>query len=91
MIKKTRVMWGTKANHQLGDISREMGDFCVVSYKPVDGSYVGNWITGIGFVGVKFPVFSTSTLTRKQRYTFNKSSFYIGSSVFKEGKPSKKC
>ena len=83
-------MWGTTALHQLGDISRDKGDFCVVDDKLIDGNYIGNWVTGFGFIEVKFPANTTKTLTRKQRYNFNKSTIVLNGCVFKEPKPAGK-
>lgn len=70
-------MWATKAVHMLGDISRDQRDYCVVGLNPVDGNYIGNWITGFGFVEVKFPVETTYCLTRSEMATFKKKRFGI--------------
>lgn len=72
-----RVMWGTKAIHKLGDISRERPDYCIVGLRPVDGNYIGNWVTGFGFVQVKFPIETTKALTRFELAKFKKLRFGI--------------
>jgi len=74
---KYRIMWATTAMHLLGDISRDHGDFCQVAKMPVGGHYIGNWITGFGFIKVEFPVETTKTLTKEQRARFKKLRFGI--------------
>jgi hypothetical protein len=60
-------MWATKAQHKLGsDITRERGDFCVVSARK-GSNYIGNWMTGFGLAYIEFPVASTRRLTRNER------------------------
>ena len=44
----------TKAIHQLGDISRDKEDLCFI-HDEDEKNYIGNWITGYGFIEVKFP------------------------------------
>lgn len=68
-------MWGTTAIHKLGDISRKRPDYCVVGLNPVGGYYIGNWITGFGFIEVKFPVETTKPLSRKEMSAFKKMRF----------------
>ena len=55
----------TTAIHMLGDISRETADICIVSYED-DDNYYGNWVTGFGFVDVKFPKATTRDLNKKE-------------------------
>ena len=53
---------GTEAHHNLGDISRDTADvFCVED--EFESEYVGRWLTGFGFVGVRFPKATTRPLT----------------------------
>ena len=66
----------TKAIHKLGDISRKPADLCVVkSYN--DEFYIGQWVTGLGYVKVKFPKKTTRTLTDKEIKKFNKMSITL--------------
>lgn len=61
-----QIRWGTTAIHQLGDISRPKGDYFRVE-SVTAGAYVGNWLTGYGFVGVRFPAESSRSLTEDER------------------------
>lgn len=72
-------MIGTRALHKLGDISREGGDLCAIHGK-MRGYYIGNWVTGLGFVDVKFPVATTRHLTRADVARYKGKRVAIGSS-----------
>ena len=56
------IRWGTEAHHMLGDISRPGGDFFWVDRETED-DYVGAWMTGFGFVEVRFPKDTTRDIT----------------------------
>lgn len=53
-VREANIMWGTVAHHQLGEISRPDGDFFHVTDEK-DEHYVGQWLTGYGFINVRFP------------------------------------
>ena len=57
-----RVLMGTAAYHQLGDISRDDPDYFVFTREDAD-SYYGAWLTGFGFVNVRFPKSGTRPMT----------------------------
>lgn len=65
-VNTANIMFGTKANHMLGDISRDNGDFIVVR-KTVGSNYIGEWLTGYGFIDVQFPVDSCRNITDEER------------------------
>ncbi len=65
-FKRGRYMIGTTAIHKLGDISRPAGDLCIV-FSRYDKNFIGQWVTGFGFIKVKFPVATTRNLTAKER------------------------
>lgn len=65
-----KYMMATKAFHQLGEISSTEPDICVV-HKEEGDSYVGNWVYGLGFVGVKFPKDTTRELTEAEVQHYN--------------------
>lgn len=73
---KPKTMWATKAEHQLGDLSRDKGDFCIVTCIEGD-NYIGNWLTGYGFCEVKFPVATTRELTPEEAEKQSKFRYYI--------------
>lgn len=54
----------TTAIHSAGDISRNPPDICQIFSKDTK-NYIGNWVTGFGFVDVKFPKSTTRKLTKK--------------------------
>ena len=55
----------TKAIHKLGDISRDASDLCIIFQEDAH-NYIGNWVTGFGLIGVKFPKETTRNLTDKE-------------------------
>ena len=57
-----RFRMGTEAHHKLGDISRDKPD--LFYYKAKDeANYYGHWLTGFGFINVRFPADTTRPLT----------------------------
>lgn len=73
-----RFMMATKAIHQLGDISRDKEDICRIERE--DGSdFVGAWVTGFGFIDVKFPKATTRELTDDEVKHYDGKRYRIGS------------
>lgn len=52
----------TKAYRALGDLSRDKVSLCVI-HGETDNYWVGNWVTGMGFIDVLFPKDTTRDLT----------------------------
>lgn len=77
-MELTKYMMATKAIHQLGDISREKEDICQIYGEDAD-NYIGNWVTGLGFIDVKFPKVSTRALTPEEVEHFDGKRLRIGS------------
>lgn len=77
---KRKVMWATTAIHKLGDISRDLGDFCEIWYED-DENWIGNWITGYGFVEVKFPKSTTRELAPEESEAQSKMRYALGSGI----------
>lgn len=65
-----KYMMATTAIHKLGDISSDVPDICVVHGDDGD-DYIGNWVCGIGYFGVKFPKTSTRDLTPEEIQRYN--------------------
>jgi hypothetical protein len=42
-------MMATKAIHQMGDISNDTPDICVITEEGLN-NYIGHWVTGFGFL-----------------------------------------
>ena len=64
-------MMATKAIHKLGDISRDSEDLCII-YDEDEDNYIGEWVTGVGYIKVKFPKDSTRPLTEEEITKYNK-------------------
>ena len=67
-----KYMMATKAMHMTGDISRDVEDLCVV-FSETETHYIGNWVTGFGFVYVEFPKETTRGLTKEEVEEYNKT------------------
>jgi hypothetical protein len=75
-----KYMMATTAIHQTGDISRDLPDLCVVSEEDDDNFY-GNWVTGFGFVHVKFPKSTTRELTSEEVDKYHGSLIELGGMI----------
>lgn len=73
-----KYMMATKAMHKMGDISSDFEDLCVV-FSETDTHYIGNWVTGFGFINVEFPKETTRELTQKEVEKYNKQYVQINS------------
>ena len=73
-----KYMMATKAIHKMGDISRDEPDLCVV-YDESGDNYIGQWVTGFGFINVKFPKKTTRELTEKEIEHYNTQYVQISS------------
>ena len=62
------IMLATVATHVLGDLSRKYPDYCVIdSAKETPLAYVGNWLSGLGYLDVHFPKTTTRRLTEEEK------------------------
>jgi hypothetical protein len=62
---RDRILIGTTAIHKLGDISRDEPDYFMID-ETADQSgedYIGNWVTGFGFIHVRFPKATSRPVT----------------------------
>lgn len=73
-----KYMMATKAIHKLGDISRDEEDLCLIHSENKE-SYIGSWVTGYGFIEVKFPKETTRDLTQDEIEKYNSMHIQIGS------------
>lgn len=76
--KINKYMMATKAEHMLGDISRDNPSLCYICEEEND-NYIGSWVTGFGFIGVMFPKETTRDLTEEEIKYWNKGGIQIGS------------
>ena len=74
----TKYMMATKAIHKLGDISRDKEDICRVD-RETEKDYIGSWVTGYGFMEVRFPKETTRELTPAETIKYNSFTCQIGS------------
>lgn len=74
-----KFMMATTAIHQLGDISRDQEDICRIEREEGD-DYIGSWVTGFGFIEVRFPKSTTRDLTADDVKFYDGRKYRIGSS-----------
>ena len=73
-----RYLMGTKAYHQLGDISRDEYDlFCTTA--ATEKYWVGMWVEGFGFFNVLFPKETSRELTKDEFEKYNNAYIQINS------------
>jgi hypothetical protein len=60
----------TTAIHMLGDISRDVPSLCYIREESGE-DYIGEWVTGYGFIEVRFPKATTRKLTPAEYERFN--------------------
>ncbi len=73
-----KYLMGTKAYHQLGDISRGQYDLFSVTGE-TDNYWVGMWATGFGFSRVIFPKETSRDLTKEEIEKYNETYVQINS------------
>ena len=71
-----KYMMATTAIHKLGDISSDTEDICHIHGED-ENNYIGNWVTSIGFINVKFPKESTRDLTQEEKDYYNSKHYQI--------------
>ena len=59
---RARILMGTEAHHLLGDLSRDEPDYFYVDYEAI-ADYRGHWLTGLGFINVRFPKATSRPMT----------------------------
>jgi hypothetical protein len=74
----SKYMMATTAIHQLGDISRDEPELCVIQEEDSE-NYIGNWVEGLGFIDVKFPKSTTRELTEEEASQYDGRGLKIGS------------
>jgi hypothetical protein len=62
------LFMGTTAMHKLGDLSRDNPDYFIIDEEGehTEDYYVGSWVTGFGFVNVKFPKTTSRPVTDEE-------------------------
>lgn len=71
-----RYLIGSIAHHVLGPINRQ--DDIFVAHRETDHYWIGNWITGFGFINVLFPKETSRELTEEEKKKYQKFTFQIG-------------
>lgn len=77
-----KLLVGTKAYHQLGDISRGViENVKVLEYfnaiKETEHYYIGTWVEGFGFFNVVYPKYTTRELTPEELEFYKTLNFGI--------------
>lgn len=75
---ESKYLMGTKAYHQLGDLSREEEDLFSTTAE-TEKFWVGMWTTGYGFFNVLFPKETSRELTEEEVEKYNKMYIRINS------------
>ena len=78
--KVNKYMIATKAEHKMGDLSRDKESLCHINEIGKD-YYIGSWVTGFGFFNVMFPKETTRELTDEEIKKYNKEYIQIGSQL----------
>jgi len=60
-----RYLMATTATHVLGDISRDEPHLALI-YGEDGDDWIGEWVTGIGYINVRFPKATTRELTAEE-------------------------
>lgn len=76
-----RYMWATRAFARQNGIGRVKGDICRIERED-RRNYYGSWVTGYGFINVRFPKTTTRELTQEEREFFHGKAVVIGSTVW---------
>lgn len=78
-----RVIAGSTAYHQLGDISREWGinlnerpEYVRID-RETEHYYVGAWVEGFGFFNVVYPKNSIRELSQEEQQVYSKLKFTL--------------
>lgn len=64
-------MMGEEAYHLMGDISSDYPEI-FVAWEETDDYFIGNWITGFGFINVLFPKKTSRRLTEVEIEKYSK-------------------
>lgn len=73
-----RDLMGTKAYHQLGDISRDEYDLFYATGE-TQNYWVGMWVEGFGYFNVLFPKETSRELTKDEIEKYNNTYVQINS------------
>jgi hypothetical protein len=69
-VTTDRYMMATRALHGLGDLSRPEPSLALIYGEDAD-NWIGEWVTGLGYVNVAFPKATTRELTADERQQFH--------------------
>ena len=75
---RNKYMMATKAIHKMGDISKDELNLCHI-HDEDEENYIGNWVTGYGFINVKFPKNTTRELTEDEVTKYNNTHIRLAS------------
>jgi hypothetical protein len=75
-------MMATTATHLLGDMSRKLPDLAVIYGEDAE-HWIGQWVTGFGFVNVRFLKETTRELTYAERDLYNGRRVDVGNGAYR--------
>lgn len=76
-----KYMMATKAQHKLGDLSRDNESLCYIQGE-TDTHYIGYWVNSFGFINVEFPKDTTRELTQEEIDRWDGAHIAIGQSGY---------
>lgn len=81
MTPRDRFMMATTAHHALGDISRDEPSLVVITGQ-IGDQWIGEWVTGVGYINVRFPKATTRELTTAEHVQYNGRWVQAGSGMW---------
>ncbi|GIE29991.1 hypothetical protein Ait01nite_030360 [Actinoplanes italicus] len=75
-----RYMMATIAHHKLGDLSRPEPNLASITGED-DEHWIGSWVEGGGFIGVRFPKTSTRELTPEETKEYDGRVVAVGTQL----------
>lgn len=77
-----RYVMATVAMHKVGDISRDEPHLAVI-YGEDGDDWIGEWVTGMGFINVRFPMATTRELTDDERARYDGRTVQAGNGAYR--------
>jgi len=77
-----RYLMATTARHALGDLSRDQPHLALI-YGEDGDDWIGEWVTGIGYINVRFPKANCRELTAEERAEYQNRIVQAGNGTFR--------
>jgi hypothetical protein len=77
-----RYLMATTATHVMGDLTRDKPSLALI-YGEDSDDWIGEWVTGIGYINVHFPKATTRQLTAEERAEYDGRTVQAGNGAFR--------